>query len=307
MNQKIFIITEGEFDRQVLSVLLHKYQSLEIISGNGISSAIAKAQSVFSQYKQPFLLLLDTDTLDKREAEKKKLIVNEHLGIHYNNSIGRVVWIEPELESIFLNNSVIANMLLKKSFSSAEKNAAIKEPRHFLDANIPGGRKGIIKLLNNSSLINLLLEDVAIKEILDFIEINRGGSFKLSNEKNERRKVFHLKTKNDFIAITKSVIPTLFGKKPNDWSRELMSNDIYLKINLSKPNAGNIKYAERHFQHMISPYHAQPVFEDYLKYPQEENHWESSTLEIEISSKNPEYKFEVQFLYDATKGVKMLE
>lgn len=306
MNQRIVIITEGESDSKIISKLLSGYKNVDIISAGGFSSALTKAQALYQQNRHPFLIVLDTDVLNPLELKKKKKFVNDYFGINSLNSIGQVVWMEPEMESIFVRNPIVLKKIINRSITRDEFENALLHPKDFLAKNNRVGFRDLFQLLNDPAIASELVQDRWIKEIINFIEIKRGLTFSLSTKKGKKDKriVFKLETQNDFIAITKSYIPTLFGKKPNDWFEELMKNDIYFQVTLTKAaNEGTIRYVAKHFQNLVSPYHAQPVFEDYLLYPAGDKITDNSTLEIEVFSKVPNNEFEVQFHYDATKGV----
>lgn len=124
---------------------------------------------------------------------------------------------------------------------------------------------------------------------------------------SEKNKQFMLKNKHAFIQITKIILTPKFNwTKPDDWSRVMINHGLMLEITCSS-NQGEMRTQPRSISSFNNPYYYEPVFT--LNYPIHipGNHWEGMpddneypiNVLIEVTSKQPEWQFDVMMVYDA--------
>lgn len=173
-NKKIFVVTEGKFDAELLKKLLPENKlknNFEILPADGFSSALSKVKSILSQNKGSVVFLLDTDSTDKEKIEEKKDFVDEYVSSRYYKDFLKTVWAEPELEIIFFDKKNLLEDQLHRPIAEETWELAKISPRTSLERIFKLDRKQLLNLVdNNSNIRNNLKENKIIREILEFAE-----------------------------------------------------------------------------------------------------------------------------------------
>jgi len=128
--------------------------------------------------------------------------------------------------------------------------------------------------------------------------------------KDKRTQTFSFDKSYSYISIKKIVIASLFGHKPDEWFSKLMQSNPYLKIKCSKVSGETLEYPIM-IASLVSPYHAQPVFEfqgDFI-IPEQNMlnksaffaHYNSATIELCFSG-NEDTELKMTLLYTTTPG-----
>lgn len=132
--------------------------------------------------------------------------------------------------------------------------------------------------------------------------------FDLNSEK--RTQLFSFTHSYSYISIKKIVIASLFGHKPDEWFSKLMQSNPYLKIKCSKSSGETLEYPIM-ISSLVSPFHAQPVFEfqDDFIIPEQNmlnksaffSHYNNATIELCFSG-NEDAELKMTILYQTTPG-----
>lgn len=171
--ENITIITEGDFDAQVLKKVLEGKQfsfRYEILSASGYSSALSKAKSLLTVSNNRIILLLDSDSVYLSEINEKQSFVNSYLHTSRSNTI-KVVWSIPEFEIVFLNNKKFMDKaLINKDIDSSIIRMAQSSPRRFLEKMTGMARYSYYSFLNEKEIVREFFnEEGPIKEIYEFM------------------------------------------------------------------------------------------------------------------------------------------
>jgi hypothetical protein len=128
--------------------------------------------------------------------------------------------------------------------------------------------------------------------------------------KDKRIQSFSFDKSCSYISIKKIVIASLFGHKPDEWFSKLMLSYPYLKIKCSKGSGETLEYSIM-IASLVSPYHAQPVFEfqDDFIIPEQNmlnksaffTHYNIATIELCFSG-NEDTELKMTLLYQTTLG-----
>jgi hypothetical protein len=113
-EEKIFIVTEGEFDTQFLKSLFNGKigSNVEFWNGSGHSSALSIARSLLMKFPEiTVVLLMDTDTTDKSQVREKKLFISSYLNeTLYGNRL-KLILFEPEIEALLFASKDILHQV----------------------------------------------------------------------------------------------------------------------------------------------------------------------------------------------------
>ncbi len=146
-----YIVTEGQFDQEILEKLLPKplLQETAIIAAGGKYAAQSLASTILPIKQLPVALVIDGDTQDEHRIREQADLLNQLL---YQSSPGipfRVFIAVPALEVIFLEYPSVIEKIAERSFSDIELQLAKSNPRQFL-SNILGEPPTFIhKILTN--------------------------------------------------------------------------------------------------------------------------------------------------------------
>jgi Fic family protein len=122
-----------------------------------------------------------------------------------------------------------------------------------------------------------------------------------------KNKQFMLKNKHSFIQITKVILtPKFTWNKPDDWSRVMINTGLMLEISCVT-NQGETRKQPRSISSFNNPYYYEPVFTLNSPIHVPGNLWEGMpndneypiNVVIEITSKLPDWQFDVMLVYDA--------
>ncbi|GEM_PF-6110377 len=171
MENRTLIVAEGEFDADVLKILLQNYESNFVIdAASGFSSALSTIRTVLSLSKNKIIAFLDSDSCDENKISERKEFVNFYVGTHLHRDKLKIVWAIPEFEIIFLNNQ----KFLKKFFNQVPENVMDvwkNIPKQFFLKYIGHNFKSDLleKLFKSDEEIKKeFLNDNLIKEIINF-------------------------------------------------------------------------------------------------------------------------------------------
>jgi 5S rRNA maturation endonuclease (ribonuclease M5) len=178
MEREIIIVTEGEFDAEVLEKLLEGKRfefNYKILPASGYSSALSKVKSLLTFRDKKIILLLDTDSTYETEMREKKEFVNSYINTNFNKEYFKVFWAEPELEVIFLNKKFLTHLPHQKVSNEIIKNeeflnVARDSPRKTLENLFNTSREELIGLLSNKEIRDEFYKEGLIKEIVDYLE-----------------------------------------------------------------------------------------------------------------------------------------
>jgi len=110
MIQKI-IVTEGKTDGLLLEKMFSGLNNIKIMAASGYSSALSLASSILSHHKKPVLLLLDADSNDKTDIEKRYQFVENYLNMATPGAIFKVILFEPKMEAVLFEDAKVAEYL----------------------------------------------------------------------------------------------------------------------------------------------------------------------------------------------------
>lgn len=128
--------------------------------------------------------------------------------------------------------------------------------------------------------------------------------------KDKRTQTFSFDKSYSYISIKKIVISSLFGHKPDEWFSKLLQSNPYLKIKCTKSSGETLEYPIM-IASLVSPFHAQPVFEfqDDFIIPEQNmlnksaflTHYNSATIELCFFDKE-DTELKMALLYQTTPG-----
>lgn len=128
--------------------------------------------------------------------------------------------------------------------------------------------------------------------------------------KDKRTQTFSFDKSYSYISIKKIVITSLFGHKPDEWFSKLMQSNPFLKIKCTKASGETLEYPIM-IASLVSPFHAQPVFEfqDDFIIPEQNmlnqsaffKHYDNATIELCFSG-NEDTELKMTLLYQTTPG-----
>lgn len=172
MNQKTTIVIDGKADSAILKTILKDKISPEkysIYSSSGHSDALSAAHTLLSVSDKKVLLLLDTHTVNEGEMDEKKQFVKEYVPVLPGKKL-KTIWMEPEIEILFLNNPKFLLALTDKPVSKELIEVGQAAPKRALE--IISGKKsdGYLDLLDKEEIRNEFFKEGPVKEIYDFIE-----------------------------------------------------------------------------------------------------------------------------------------
>jgi hypothetical protein len=172
MKSKITIITEGQFDSELLKRILpistNSGLEFDIVPASGFSYAMSLAKSILI-VGGTLLLVLDTDSHDEKTIAEKKSFVNSYLNAPFYTNNLKLVWAVPELEIIFFEKRKILERIFNKPISEDVWALAGSSPKKTLEYLLgkEKNRQSIIEMLVDDD-IKILRETTLISEIIDF-------------------------------------------------------------------------------------------------------------------------------------------
>jgi len=172
LRKDIIIVTEGEFDAQILSKLFtKKYRNtVHIAPASGFSSALSKAKTILSSKDTSVLLMLDTDTTSENEILDKKSFVNSYL--KYDNYKDRfeIIWAIPEFEIIFLNNKKFLQELTCSQVNEDLIEIGRFAPKKTLDKISKNKHDTFLSYFDKKEVTDEFYKDKIIMDIENFIK-----------------------------------------------------------------------------------------------------------------------------------------
>lgn len=166
LNKKRILITEGEFDKDFLELVLPEKVLKEslIVVGQGYSSAISKAKSILLRRNIPVYLIMDSDTTDlyaiNEKEERIKFIFSSLGKMDYLN----IFFFVPELEVVFIQDKE----LNKKYFNfNTSQLLDVYSPREIINRTVGNRRKLLSEVKSNASRFST---NKYVKELISLLE-----------------------------------------------------------------------------------------------------------------------------------------
>lgn len=171
-----YIICEGDFDTQLLKVVLPKelLQKVEVVSAGGQYAAESLARSLIVCRQVPVALVLDADLIDPDLTQQRRKSVQEILESVSINTPVKVILAIPEMETIFFQDKVLLSRLLGLEINTETIIWANFQPRKALEKLISQSEN----YHSQSQIINqLACEDLetlrkapVIQELVQFLQ-----------------------------------------------------------------------------------------------------------------------------------------
>lgn len=172
IKKEVTIVTEGEFDAQILKRLLCEKMpnvTINILAAMGYSSALSKVKSLLTIRNKNIVLILDADTVDKNEIRQKEDFVNSYVNTNLNKENFKAFWAVPEFEIIFLNNTKFMLELSKKKISKELVEVARLSPKRTLESISKKGRKEYLQLLDNEEIREDFFREGLMKDLFEYL------------------------------------------------------------------------------------------------------------------------------------------
>jgi hypothetical protein len=131
---KIYLITEGQSDEDILKELLPEdaIANAKFVIGSGRYSAQSLARSILAVRHEPVALVLDADTTELAAIREQQAFLREALRQAAAGAPFGIFLAEPELEILFLESPEFLGNLSTRDFSPIELELARSSPRKFL-------------------------------------------------------------------------------------------------------------------------------------------------------------------------------
>jgi hypothetical protein len=131
---KVYLITESQFDEEILKKLLPKdaVNNVQFVAGAGQYSAQSLARSILAVRHEPVALVLAAKTTEPSLIEEHQDFLREALKQAAAGAPFGIFLAEPELEILFLESPDRLGHLFSRDFSSLELELAKSSPRKFL-------------------------------------------------------------------------------------------------------------------------------------------------------------------------------
>jgi hypothetical protein len=168
---KAYIVTEGDFDREVLQAVLPK----ELTNGAGIVSGrgnhISLARSLVLRRKVPLALVLDADCVSEKLISERRQDVEELLRMAAGKIPTKVVFAVPEMEAIFFEDASLLPRVVGHELShDILETAKIRPGQALAQLGYAKNRWGdLLQALSEEDLV-ILRKSQAIQEIMQFLQ-----------------------------------------------------------------------------------------------------------------------------------------
>jgi hypothetical protein len=110
-------VSEGEFDRELLSFLIGKKfgpqsGSIQVLASRGKSNAVSLARSLLAVRGEPVALVVDSDTTDRGQADSLRNDLQAELAQMAPSALFHIFLAEPEIEAwLFSDPSYLERVL----------------------------------------------------------------------------------------------------------------------------------------------------------------------------------------------------
>ncbi len=110
----IYIVTEGQFDAELLTRLLAEEvrEGVSIKAAGGKSGAQSLARSLVAARRRPVALVLDADTTDEASVHRQRLVARELLAMASPGIPTEVFMAVPSMEVLFFKDDALLRALL---------------------------------------------------------------------------------------------------------------------------------------------------------------------------------------------------
>jgi len=133
MSKHNYVITEGEFDLRLMTLLLPNDYLLEtkLIASGGYSSALSLTKTLLTTSPSKdnnYFLILDADSYDRKKIDEKRQFILDYVG---NSESVHVYLFRPQIETILFSSIKFVKEMVNKEISEVEIERAKFEPDLF--------------------------------------------------------------------------------------------------------------------------------------------------------------------------------
>jgi len=171
-----YIVCEGDFDVQLLKVILPKelLQNIEVVPAGGLYAAESLARSLIVRRQVPVVLVLDADLVDPDLVKERRTSIQETVESVSINTLVKVILATPEMETIFFQDSLLLSRLLGQEITQETMIWATFQPRKTLEKLLAQSecyhsQSQLIEQLVNENLETLRKAPV-IQELIQFLQ-----------------------------------------------------------------------------------------------------------------------------------------
>jgi hypothetical protein len=172
---KIYIVTEGQFEADLLQALIPRLPETEVVlvPAGSMYSIHSMARSLLVQRGAPVAVVVDAHSVDEATIRERRQSSEEIIGMVAGRIPIRVVVAAPELETIFFEDED----LLQRVFGTLPLELRIRaeaQPAKVLEqlcatSQTVRNRFDLLAQLTQAD-IEILQETAPLKELLEFIE-----------------------------------------------------------------------------------------------------------------------------------------
>ncbi len=186
--KKVYLITEGRSDEEILKNLLPKdvVNKAMFVVGSGRYSAQSLARSVLAVRREPVALVLDADTTEPEAIREQQDFLREALGQAAAGTSFEIFLAAPELEVLFLESPDFLANLASHSVSSIEMELAKSSPKKFLHliSGEPDRTRLMKKLIENidARSLSLMRRHPLLTNLTEFLSSTSTEETNFDNE-----------------------------------------------------------------------------------------------------------------------------
>jgi hypothetical protein len=129
-----YIVTEGALDAMLIRAVLPAeiLEDVEIVAGDGYSSARSLIRSLLATRRTPTALVVDADSTSEKAVHRRWLEIDEVVGSATAGTPYEIILAVPEIEAVFFQNESVAQTLFGQNFSELELQLARLQPKETL-------------------------------------------------------------------------------------------------------------------------------------------------------------------------------
>ncbi len=171
-----YIVCEGDFDAQLLQVVLPKelLNEVEIVAAGGLSAVKSLARSLLVRRQVPIAIVVDADSVSTDLVQERRNSIEEIVESVAVDTPIKVILAVPTIEIVFFQNGLLLPRLLGFEPSESVLELATSQPRKALEQLFSESRNGhslsqIINQLTDTD-IEILRTASVIQEITNFLQ-----------------------------------------------------------------------------------------------------------------------------------------
>jgi hypothetical protein len=176
---KAYVVTENEFDKELLESLLARHfgrrsREVRVWSAGSKHHAWTGACSLLPEKRLPTAIIVDADTIDDDLTEDQQVDYEYLLGTSAHRSMWVLIMAKPEVEAVFFSDRALLERATGKKVSELDVARAALCPRAALQKLLPKPRSGhgakqMVKKLSESDL-EYVLSSEAFRPLIEFLE-----------------------------------------------------------------------------------------------------------------------------------------